>query len=948
MNIFKKSLLLVALGSVVFGAITYGNPARSNTALNPDKNLFSWNMLNKTISFVDPAKVWRRRAVGDVSIANGTVSVAVKPEQESARVILDFDISTMLIKEAVLTFDYTLEGNASLKYKNASYSIVSGENRTFKQTFAITPVSYGGGIVFSCNKAGSRLVMKNIVLKPVRYDASFLKPILLAGTQAQKICYIKTNLKDTFFDKRAADILQKNLYLAGAGVLPIDEIEKNQKIAGAIMVGQAAKKYIPAKTMKSVEEGGYALVVKRGIAAIYGRHPSGNPAGVFAFLKKLGFFHLTTKEYIVPKDDTLVLGKIKEYSNPAIPMRLDNWPAGNSMGIGMCDPYYMVDMTLLGKSTRAWCHSMINIIPWKEFNESDIEFFAMQKDGVRRTTERGDVHYCFTNKKLQNMTCDRVRELLKSNPTSEYLYLHPGDGGNCECRCDECKKLGNTTDRTIYFVNIVARAIAEEYPNAKLMLLSYTDTRFAPEKFMPEPNVKVLICPYAPVWNNHLITHHEDNEMGLALLNQWLELTPDNLGAFVYPSSCPERLNMWPAFYANYEKYKLFAENKFNFLTYCGLSPNYGPNGSIPGSGIFNPAHRYVMTKVLWNPKLDFEYEIDAFFSHYYGEAAPALREFFDLIHKEVKDRNWSQNTEKVVRGFVTQELADKGMALFAEAEKAVEDNSVIFDRVQREKVYLLWSYLSDVNRTNGKLKPDDFSEYAARLAEFCKLGKKFNVLNLGRGTIHDWFWNSSMIKIPKQGRWYSSAIVKELIEDPEGTLGKNIPKVQMKTDYGYMIPAKGMFGGRVLASCGWLREKPVFARQLYRPSSGNGMVQMILSLKELPVEEVIMKIKGIDNEKESPALMRIVINGENVFEGKVPWKKDKWSYEAFNIPASVFKNGDNTIQILNITPDKDVFSQGRKVQKNYYWGWYMIEECQYICITGCGVKCMEGGIGDR
>jgi hypothetical protein len=924
MKLFLKYLFLFIYGS----AVIYANPRTLPTVLNPDKNLLSKKYFYSVLSFKAPViKRWKKS--GAFEIENGVITLGGTQDNKLSRAGFGFDYSTMLVKELELSFEYDLSGKGEVAFCKKYTKLLPGKNKSFRLIVPVKADSKSGSVTFYCRGSGAKLVLKSIVVKPIRYNKTLGKPFLMDGKEAEQICYVKTNLKDTFFDKRAADILQRELFFAGAGVLPIKEIKNKDVEVGMIVIGQAAKECITNEILSSVREGGYAYKINDGIASIYGKHPSGTPSGVYAFLKKSGFYYLSNEVCITPESTQLVINKESGFSNPAVPMRTEGWSGGNSMNIGMSDPYYLLDVSIIGRA-RGFGHTMPYVVPWGEFRDSDVEFFAMQEDGVRRPAKRGDVHYCYTNKKLQNVFLNRIKEMLRSDPLCEYFCIFPGDGMNLSCNCLDCKKLGGTTDRTIYFANIMARGIKDEFPKVKLYTFSYTDTRKPPQKYLPESNLQVLICPYEPVWMNHLITHHEDNEKGWKHLKKWIEVAPGNIGAFLYPGSCQERLNLWPSFYANYEKIKFFARHKCQFMSYCGLNPRYGNKGAVPASGIFNSAQRYVLTKVQWNPELNVEKEIDMFFRLYYGDAAPALKEFFNLIHKEVKDRNWSQNTEKVIRGFVTQKLADRGMELFEKAQKAVANNQAFLDRVLQEKVYLLWSYLTDINRSNGKLKPERFSMYANCLAEFCRLGKTFNILNLGRLTFDNWFWETAMIKLPKKGKWYSAEIVSKLIKDPEDTLGKSIPRAQVKTAYGYSIPAKGMFGGRTIRSCSWLRENKVYVKQLYRQTSGFGTVQTLLTLDKVPDKEITMKVNGIDNEKTKIALMQLLVNGNKVYEGRVPWGKEEWSYEEFKIPPRVLKRGDNNIQFLNITPDKDVFSQGRKFSRNYYWGWYIIEECKF------------------
>lgn len=915
------STAVMSMGILLVNA----NPYTAPTVLNPNENLVSPYYFSPAVSYAPPEKYWREMPGQNLAIKNGELQLSGKANSGT----LTFDWSFVLAEKLKITFNYALKGSGSVYFCGRVFPLSAGTDKIFELEIPVKPVDegYNGGIRFFCESGGGQLTVKNLTVVPIKPQAVSGKALIFDGGRAEAIYYAETDLKHTFLDHRAACLMQKNLYLAGAGILPVEIIKKDQKIANGIVIGQAAKDYIDAKYLNETGDGGYALKVGKGIAAVYGKDSYSNPAGVFALLKKLGLFYLTNTEYVVPAREQLELNGLAESSAPAVPFRLDGWWGNDSVTTGMSDGVCMSDLSsMFGVRDRA--HTIPGFISWEEFKDTNRDFFAMQADGIRRPSERGDVHYCFSNKSLQQLLTKRIKELLDSDPIGELLAVFPGDGMGLACHCEECKKLGTSTDRLVYFVNIVARQIKQTHPDIKLYILAYTDTMEPPVKQKLESNVLVLYCPYEPVWMNHLQSYHKDNSEGWKQLNDWLKACPRNMGAFTYPSCCGELLNLWPSFYVNYEEFKFFAKHNFKVVEYCGLRP-WGPN--ISGHGIFNPAQRYVLAKVLWNPDLNFEKEIDDFFALYYGKAAPALRKLFDLLHAEVKKRDWSQNAEKIIRGFVTPQLADEGMALFGEAEKAVGNEQPYKNRVEREKIYLLWSYLTDINRSNGKLKPADFPEYAKRLSEFCKLGKKFAISYLGRVSFQEWFWDTAMVKISAGGQWYNEPVIAKLISEPEKTLGENIPRIQAKTVYGYMIPAQGMFGGLSLKS-GWLRAKPAPVKQLYRPSSGFGIAQMLLTLEQKPAQPIVIKINGIDNEKKGVALMRLLVNGKSAYEGKVPWGKEAWSYESFTVPAELWNKGDNIIQFLNITPDPDenVLTQGRPVSRNYYWGWYLIEDCQF------------------
>jgi hypothetical protein len=447
--------------------------------------------------------------------------------------------------------------------------------------------------------------------------------------------------------------------------------------------------------------------------------------------------------------------------------------------------------------------------------------------------------------------------------------------------------------------------------------------------------VRVLYCPYPLNWSNHLQAFDkENNAEGMRTLNAWLKWCPENMGIFCYPSCCGETLNIWPAFYANYDKFKYYAKFNLKGIYFCGLR---GMTGGFLGSNSFNEMSRFVLGKVLWEPGLDVEKEIDRFMELYYGPAAREMREFFNLIHQEVKDRNFVQHTEEVKRGFVTKALADKSYAIFAKAEAAAKDNPKYLDRVLKEKVYLLFSDLSDRCRTNGKLPEKELPEYAEKLAEFARLGKKFRVSYFARKkTPLEWFWDTALLKI-KKPRWYDDPLMESLKKNPLDTIGESVPRCQEKIDGGFSIPSIGIAGGQSLKSYSYKCPRRDKLKILRRPSSGYGYMMTYLYLDKAPERAMKLELEGQDSDKPGKALMRVKVNGKVAFDGKVDFPKMDWGMMSVDIPEGLLIKGKNLIEIENTTPDivteeekKAVeFIVGRK--KNYYWGWFIISNLKVL-----------------
>lgn len=896
---------------------------------DPD-NLISREYFKRQLSWANPALLWACYVKPRTIEVRNEVFIMTSPEK-AIRASIPVNIGYETADRFRLTFEYRLQGagNVCMISQNSLKRLRGGwqeqrlkqaeEWTKFEWKFKRVPESDVLSVSFGLPKKGAKLEVKKLKLIGMEPEKSSKIPVVLEGKAAAGIYY----LKGDFHAWYSAKLFRSQLWRIKNVILPLKacSAEDLATLKNGVIFTSGAEKAGP---------GGYELTVTPGKAVIRGNDKiSGLELGAVDLLRRLGIDYVTVYLYTTPKE--LKAAACNAYVSPAIPMRFTSWQQQMPELLGYSNPVLQHNARKIG-GVRGEGHSAPCFLPYAEFGKTHPEYYALQEDGKRLHRipgKRFETHFCMSNKDAQKIIAKRMIEYIKSEPLAKVFALFPGDGGGMYCCCKECMKMGkNLGERNIAWVNAVARMVAKECPGTVLSTSAYVDSRFPPETVLPEKNVVIKYCPYEPVWMSHLINEHRDNVQGIADLKKWEQKCPGQMAAFEYPSSCREKLNIWPAFYANYGRFKHFAEKKYLFLEYCGFSPIY-MNGSIPASN-FTDVSLYVFSKVLIDPKTDVEKEIDTFMKSYYGPAAPYMRTYFDLAHKEVRDRNWSQNTERIIRGFVTKPFAAKCFDLFAKAEKATE-GTVYYDRVRIDKLPLLWSDLTDNCRGNGKISSAELPQYAEKLAEFCRICKQYGKTG---NTIpyKKWFWDTAVLHIKGTGAFYDDPMIVKLMKDPVNTLVKAAPDVQKKTPYGYFFENAGLMGGE-REKTSWLTAKSFSATCLRRPSSGFGVTQFTLKLDKVP-NSAALEIYGIDNEKKDPALMKIEVNGKKIFEGKVPWGKDDWSDRKFHVPAKLLHKGENDIVIFNTTPDTEVDGEGGALfvaKRNYYWGWFMVRDVKVL-----------------
>jgi hypothetical protein len=165
----------------------------------------------------------------------------------------------------------------------------------------------------------------------------------------------------------------------------------------------------------------------------------------------------------------------------------------------------------------------------------------------------------------------------------------------------------------------------------------------------------------------------------------WGELT-DNIVVWDYAGPLCHALMPYP-------NLKMIKPN-MQFLAEIGMF-GYYPQGSFRGKpGGLNVLRSYLLARLAWDPDFDVEQGIDEFLTGYYEEAAGPIRQYIDIMHANVPERdvemkpfdepfksNWSHASP--TRWWLKPELVEQYDRLFDEAEQLVASKPRVLRRVQ-------------------------------------------------------------------------------------------------------------------------------------------------------------------------------------------------------------------------------------------------------------------------
>lgn len=213
----------------------------------------------------------------------------------------------------------------------------------------------------------------------------------------------------------------------------------------------------------------------------------------------------------------------------------------------------------------------------KEVLKKHPEYLA-EKDGVRLGYGKTS-KLCVSNKDLQELYIQHVKNTIKRFPDRTIYSVEPSDGGGL-CTCVNCAKIGSINDQPFYLANQIAKAIKISHPGKQVGLYAYFQHSEVPD-FKLEENVQVVVIPqgfqtlYSPI----------------GLLSSWSK-SHNNLGMYEY-FGIPQRTADLPYIYTPYFLSNLYfaQDNQFNTIIYeSAANLNAITIGSMISKLLMNPA----------------------------------------------------------------------------------------------------------------------------------------------------------------------------------------------------------------------------------------------------------------------------------------------------------------------------------------------------------------------
>ncbi len=469
-----------------------------------------------------------------------------------------------------------------------------------------------------------------------------------------------------------------------------------------ISVGATNRSY---DSFEGRADGSYTITSTDKAVIINGAGNKGTINGVYAFLEKYCGCHWYEAEVIViPENSSLTVptGIDVNYTPFFEYSETDTTSARDrefSVANGLTGGIYKTltaeqggDIKYLGGSS----HTLVNrYCKPADYFEEHPEYFAL-RDGVRTPNQ-----LCLTNEDVKDIVTSQAIALLeeKHNPneTMQILSITQADNGEY-CQCESCAALdslnGSQAGTMLTFVNEIAARIKEtgKYDNVVFDTFAYQYTRKAPTNVVPREDVIVRLCSIECCFGHTLDDPDcKENTNFMQDLKDWSRIC-GRLYIWNYNLNCDESVNIYPNFGVIQRDTQIFYEHNVKGIYQQGVFYIAECDAE------FGELKNYLLTKLMQDPYIDMEAEMNGYLNAVYGPGGKYIKEFIDIVTKRAVTKYSHLQLEQDARyslpGITVKEVI-RCNELW-ELAKAETENEEQLARINRSE--LCWRYWKCAN----------------------------------------------------------------------------------------------------------------------------------------------------------------------------------------------------------------------------------------------------------
>jgi hypothetical protein len=352
---------------------------------------------------------------------------------------------------------------------------------------------------------------------------------------------------------------------------------------------------------------------------------------------------------------------------------------------------------------EARVHTFNKFLPEKNFFESHPTFYALVKN------KRQPTQLCLSNDTVYQMIKDSVAAFFDRRPTASVLSVSQDDNTQY-CTCDKCAAIdtyeGSPSGTMITLVN----RIAKDFPKKTIATLAYQYTRKAPLHIKPEKNVLVTLCSIECDRSGPIADKCKDFESDL---KAW-----GAIGATIqiwdYTTQFTNFLAPFPNLETLQPNINLFVDNNANWI--------FEQHSHNPSE--FFELRSWLLSKFLWNPKLNYANLLQEFSNNYYGVASPFIVQYLNDLHAAIKEtpKFYLFLYGDPAQGFETwlsEQKLKQYNALFDSATNVTAGDAILQARVHEARIGLDFATLEFYRLNKASFPLSDASAIQKRVDRF-------------------------------------------------------------------------------------------------------------------------------------------------------------------------------------------------------------------------------------
>ena len=376
-----------------------------------------------------------------------------------------------------------------------------------------------------------------------------------------------------------------------------------------------------------------------------------------------------------------------------------------------------------------WCHSSFEFVPPEKYFDEHPEYYAKflgkrryQFNVLGRTFP---THLCYTNEEVYQIAEAELVKRIEANPEVKFWDFSIMDTYFATCRCKECKKFnkeaGSEMGTLLAFLNRLADAIRDDYPDVYLSTLAYQRVKNPPKNMKCAPNLCINVCAFPGTQSYPYST-----EGGIKASREFAERVVewgkicDNILVWDYVVNFTHLKLPFPNFEFQKENLEFYLENNIRFVFHQGSREPMDENAEM---------RTYLLSRQLWDKDVDLLALAKKYVAVVYGDAAGLVEEYMDTANAAMiesgADLSLYDSPKKHKNGYLAPKLTDKYLELTEKMLEVAENSDTVnVKAVEMLRVNALYAKMTDASW--------DYRAKKAAFEEFKALSEKYNFTKSG------------------------------------------------------------------------------------------------------------------------------------------------------------------------------------------------------------------------